>query len=108
VKKIASKKDIRQEIDQQVEDYLRQGGEVEKVARGFSGRINPTEALKPACFSGQPKTERTFVPDIVAALEARKQTSTKKVPKKQPQPRQKKKIIYDDFGEPLRWQWVES
>lgn len=107
MKKIASKQDIRQQIDQQIEDYLSRGGEVEKVARGFSGRINPTEALKPNCF-GEPKTERTFVPDVVAALEARKQSPSKKAPRKSPQSRPKKKIIYDDFGEPLRWQWVES
>jgi hypothetical protein len=32
------------------------------------------------------------------------QTEVKKPKKRQP----KKKMIYDDFGEPLRWEWVDE
>jgi hypothetical protein len=108
VKKVVSKQDIRQQMDQQIEDYLSRGGEVKNIGRGLSGRVNPTAALKPASFSDQPKTERTFVHDVVATLEARKQKPTSKASNKKTKPKARKKIIYDDFGEPMRWEWVED
>jgi hypothetical protein len=105
MKKIISKRDIRSQIEQQIEDFLNQGGEVTNIEQGFSGRINPTEALKPMAFD-KPKEERTFVPEVIATLEERKQKEKKTVVKK-PLRRPRKKIIYDDFGEPLRWEWDE-
>ena len=110
MKKIVTKKQIRAEIDQQIADYLQHGGVVEEVARGISGQTSLTGPLKPdaSVFAG-PKTERTYVPDIIAAVEQRRSnlnSSTKKASKRKPKP--KKKIIYDDFGEPLRWEWVEE
>lgn len=105
MKKIITKRDIRNQIDQQIEDFLTQGGEVANIEQGLSGRINPTEALKPMAFD-KPKEERTFVPEVVATLEERRQKEKKPAAKK-PTRRPRKKIIYDDFGEPLRWEWEE-
>ena len=105
MKKIISKPDIRRELEQQISDYISKGGEVDQVERGLSGRVNPTEALKPAAFNDQSKTERTYLPDVVATLDARKKPQ-KPAPKRPSRPR--KKMIYDDFGEPLRWEWVED
>lgn len=110
MKKIITKSDIRLEINQQIADYLEQGGAVLKVKRGISGRENPNGPLKPdnSVFS-QPKSERTYVPEVIAAMEKRRldnQASGKKTTK--PKSRPRKKIIYDDFGEPLRWEWVEE
>ena len=33
---------------------------------------------------------------------------SKTIVKKTKSRKAKKKIIYDDFGEPLRWEWVED
>jgi SutA RNAP-binding domain len=111
VKKIITKTEIRSEINQQITDYLEQGGAVHEIKRGISGRENPTGPLKPdsTAFS-QPKAERTYVPEVIAALEKRKSEnlgSTKKTAKPKAK-KPKKRMIYDDFGEPLRWEWVEE
>ena len=106
VKKPISKAQIRSEMNQQISAFLDKGGEVSEIAQGISGRENAQGVLKadtPAF--GEPKTERTYLPEVVAALDARKQK--KEPPAKPKNRRPKKKIIYDDFGEPLRWEWEE-
>ncbi len=54
-------------------DYLDQGGAVQEVERGLSGRVNPNGPLKSdnAVFQ-QPKTGRTYVPEVIAAIDARR------------------------------------
>ena len=91
-------------MNRQISRFLDKGGEVAEIAQGISGRENAQGVLKAETpgFS-EPKTERTYVPEVVAALEARKQK--KSVTEKPKNRRPKKKIIYDDFGEPLRWEW---
>ena len=107
VKPTVSKTDLRAEIEEQVRDYLRRGGAVAEVARGISGR---DQAHGPAgrfhAFTPRPKEERTYVPEVVAAIEARRRK-----PKDKPAgkgPRFVRKAVYDDFGEPVRWEWVEQ
>ncbi len=106
MKKIISKQDIRRQLEQQVDAFLNEGGEVIAVARGISGRVNPSAPLKPGSFSEHNSSERTYLPELVATLDARKRPK-KSVPGRR-QPRPRKKMIYDDFGEPLRWEWVEE
>jgi hypothetical protein len=108
MKKIITKKDIRNQIDQQIEDYLRQGGEVAQIERGISGRENANGPIEHRTnFSDKKPEQRTFVPEVVAALEARKKPAEKPAPAKKLK-RPKKRLIYDDFGEPLRWEWVDE
>ena len=104
MKKPISKAQIRSDMNRQISRFLNQGGEVAEIAQGISGRENAQGVLKAETPGfGEPKTERTYVPEVVAALEARKQ---KQPPPEKPKNRRpKKKIIYDDFGEPLRWEW---
>jgi hypothetical protein len=79
---------------------------VAEIERGISGRDSAQGPLKSETMGfGEPKTDRTYVPEVVAALEARKQKPA--VSKAKPR-RPRKKLIYDDFGEPLRWEWVDS
>lgn len=106
VKKPITKADIRAEIEQQVADFLRQGGAVDEVERGISGHDNDNGPIKPDnnAFQ-QPRAERTYVPEVVAALEQRRKKMHEKPKPVKRRPR--KKIIYDDFGEPLRWEWEE-
>jgi len=76
-----SKTDLRAEIEEQVRDYLRRGGAVAEVARGISGR---DQAQGPAgrfhAFTPRPKEERTYVPEVVAAIEARRRKPRKSPP----------------------------
>lgn len=105
MEKPESKAQIRTQIARQIDDYLNKGGAVEAVPRGISGRDDTAALPLSRVFFEGPKAQRTLVPEIVAALESRrlKPTITKSKPR---QPR--KKIIYDDFGEPLRWVWVDE
>lgn len=111
MKKTVSKADIRAELERETQRFLKQGGEVENVPRGISGKdpSDPPLFLNRTLFV-EPKTRRTLVPDVVAAIEARRQAKRKtRTPRKRsrlPQPR--RKVIYDDFGEPLRKVWVED
>lgn len=104
VKKFPTKADLRIELQNQIDDYTRQGGEINQIPRGLSGRVNPNESLQTPLFDG-PKTNRTPIPEVVAALDSRqKKPGTKKPAGK----KRREKVIYDDFGEPLRKVWVEE
>ena len=107
MKRPVSKADIRIDINKQIAEYLNRGGEVVEVERGVSGRENADAPLKPGNTAfQQPKMGRTYVPEVIAAIDARRNPKPVKTRAGKPKPR--KKIIYDDFGEPLRWQWVEE
>ena len=94
-------------MNKQIADFLKKGGEVAEIERGLSGRENPNGPIKAdtAAFQ-QPKQDRTYVPEVIAAIDARRkpQPTPNKPVKRKPY----KKIIYDDFGEPLREVWVEE
>lgn len=111
MKRPVSKADIRQQLELETERFLKHGGEVECIDSGISGK-DPQESplfLNRRLFV-EPRTQRTLVPEVVAAIEARRQQKTKRSPDRKrtrtPQPR--KKVIYDDFGEPLRKVWVDD
>lgn len=99
------KDQLREKLRRQTEDFIAQGGRIDRINPGVSGRDDPLRPPPATHFSGGPRQERTPIPEVVAAIELRKQqkspTRTSVRPKK---PR--KELIYDDFGEPLRWQWV--
>ena len=111
MKKPVSKDDIRRELQQEIEDFLEQGGEVQQIPTGLSGKDpgEPPLYLNRRLFI-EPRTKRTHIPEVVAAIEARRREKPRRSPKRKrartPQPR--RKIIYDDFGEPLRKVWVDD
>lgn len=105
MKKIPTKADLRVELQRQMNNYARLGGEIQQIPTGISGRENPNESLKTPLFN-EPKTDRTPVPEVVAALDSRRSHNTTK--KKTEKPIPQEKIIYDDFGEPLRKVWVDQ
>ncbi|MBU2885016.1 hypothetical protein KO507_04450 [Gilvimarinus agarilyticus] len=107
MKLVKSKKEQRRELEAQIRAFQARGGTVSEVPRGQSGRDTVNSPL-PHVFDKKAEPEtRTPVSDEIAAIEERKkpQTSTKQSRPKQSRPR--KKLIYDEFGEPLRWEWVE-
>ncbi len=106
MKPTKTKREIREELDRQTDQYLSQGGAVEQVPQGLSGREDMRAPLV-SIFHGQPPEDRTPLPDIVAAIEARKHPAPA-TRSHRGKPRPKKRVILDDFGQPLRWEWVED
>jgi hypothetical protein len=101
----ASKAELRRELDRQVDSYLREGGTVHEIPRGVSGR-NPVDGPLPnAPFVGAgERSQREYLTDVIAGIEARRKPVA---PSKHATKRPRKKYIYDDFGEPIRWVWEE-
>jgi len=111
VKKPVSKNDIRKAMKQDVEQFLRDGGEVNAIPTGLSGH----DAMASSPFTSkrlflEPSVKRTLVPEVVATIEARRKDMLKRTParKRTRLPTPRKKVIYDDFGEPIRKIWVEE
>ena len=107
IKKPPSKADLRQELDNQISDFLEQGKSVNEIPRGVSSRDGADKPLRADTWQmDASKGAWTYVPEVVDTLEKRRQEKVlKPVPKKT---RPRKRLIYDDFGEPLRWVWVDE
>ncbi len=104
IKPTKTRRQLHQELEEQVRQYLDSGGQVNEVPRGMSGRMDANGPLV-ALFEGNSHEDRTPLPDVVAAIEARKKPASPTKPKKS---KPRKKVILDDFGQPLRWEWVEE
>lgn len=102
-----TKRHQRDELNAQIETFLGRGGQVNEVERGISGRENINQAL-PHVFDKKTQAEtRTPVNDIIDTLdERRKPKSAQMKHSRLPSSRTpRKKMIYDDFGQPLRWEY---
>ena len=104
MKPTKTRRQLQGELEQQIQDFLTQGGAVNEVPRGISGRPYGNGPLI-SIFEGSGQENRTPLPGVVAAIEARKRPLSSVKPHK---PRPRKKVILDDFGQPLRWEWVEE
>ncbi|MGI9283947.1 MAG: hypothetical protein ACR2P1_01010 [Pseudomonadales bacterium] len=101
------KSDLRKQIAELTDAYVQQGGEVHEIPRGISGRDGATGPLRPTTFqTGEPTRDATPLTEVVKTIEARRHAKPAKLKPVKPKPR--RKLIYDDFGEPLRWTWVEE
>lgn len=105
-----SKAALRRELEQATRRFLRGGGEVQRVPTGTSA-WEPGKRPPPAQpLFIQPRRKRTPVNEVVATLNARREAMKRKrkpVAKRRSE-RARKRIIYDDFGEPLRRIWVDD
>ena len=105
MKPAKTKQEIRAELDRETADYVGHGGVVENVPRGKSGNETNRNLFGSFGANSQPQ-KRTSLDDVVKVLDERKVgEKTKSMPKRSG-PR--KKLITDDFGDPLRWVWVED
>ncbi|MDF1629067.1 MAG: hypothetical protein P1U78_04635 [Alcanivoracaceae bacterium] len=102
------KDQLRARLRRQTEDFIARGGNIDRVNPGVSGRADALRPPPATHFSSGPRQERTPVPEVVAAIELRKQQKSikRKAAGRSNKPR--RQLIYDDFGEPLRWEWVDS
>jgi len=108
LKKPPSKQELRRRLSQQTAAFLSSGGSIQELARGESA-YERNEMPPPAPLFTDAKVSRTPLNDVVAALDARRATKRpqSKAARRRP-PRQRKQVVYDDFGEPLRVVWVEE
>jgi len=111
VKKIITKAEIRAHLERDMTRFLDKGGHIEKIPRGISGRDEGQSMMLPSrSLFIEPSLERTPVPEVVAAIEARRKAKLKRTPaaKRSRGPQRRRKTLYDDFGEPLRRVWVDE
>jgi hypothetical protein len=104
MKPTKTRRELHAELQAQIDAFIQEGGNVAEVPRGISGRPYAQAPLL-SLFEGQSPEDRTPIPEVVAAIEARRKPH---VQHKNFKPRPKKKVILDDFGQPLRWEWVEE
>lgn len=100
-----TKAEMRDELRRAMREFIARGGEVQRVQRGVSGREEASSSQR--VFFDTPRQPRTPVANIIADIESRR----KPKPRKNPAPARKKprlKVIYDDFGEPVRRIWVDE
>ncbi|MEO9653419.1 hypothetical protein [Marinomonas sp.] len=99
-----TKKDTRKELESLVDEFIKAKGEIQHVDMGESGLVDGKYNTTHIGFS-EPKQQRTPLPHVVAAIQERKHPPASQ---KGPLPNKPtKKMLYDDFGEPLRWVWEE-
>lgn len=104
MKPLKTKAQIRAELEDAMNSYLTQGGEVLDVPRGVSAIVDNRNLFAQG-FAGQTAaTTRTLVNGEIENLEARKKGILVPAPRVS---RPKKILIKDDFGEPLRWVWED-
>ena len=110
-RKPPTKAELRTQLERQTRRYLNKGGKVKKIPKGVTG-ADPLKGV-PLRWGGlfaEPQSSRTYLPEVVAAIETRRKDRLKRRPMRKrsrlPQPR--RKVIYDDFGEPIRKVWVDD
>ena len=99
-----TKAELREQLREEIGRFLEDGGTVEHVNRGVSGR-EESNALKKVFFD-TPREPRTYVNEVIASIDSRRRPSSNGKVEKPRKPRLK--TIYDDFGEPLRKLWVDE
>ncbi|MDE0841571.1 MAG: hypothetical protein OSA42_05195 [Porticoccaceae bacterium] len=102
-----SKTTIRRDIVRKTEEFLSRGGEIKQHIAGESAEQAGQPRSRPVFVSGELPQGRTYLNEVVSAIDSRKKKAKPPVSVK-PRKRPRKKIIYDDFGEPLREVWVED
>lgn len=104
MKHITTKAEKRASLSAEIEQFFANGGKVDEVQQGVSGRDNPEQALLPVLF-GEKAMKRTDARPALKAIDERKKKSCEKKPSIK---KSKKVPVYDDFGEILRWVWEDE
>ena len=109
LKKPPTKADLRHEIEAQINDFLGDGKVVNEITKGVSSRDGAEKPLRAESWQmDNKKSDWTYIPEVVNTLENRRQQKALKPSTATKTKRPHKRLIYDDFGEPLRWVWVDE
>lgn len=101
-----TKAEQRRELEKQMADFLKRGGRVTQVEQGATG-LDDGAFGKHHFTIGQPRQTRTAIPEVVAAIEARRKAKQSARTASTHRRRPERKVIYDDFGEPVRVVWTD-
>lgn len=110
-KKGPSKSELRDQLDAEVHQFLKKGGEIEQVEMGESGLIDGRYNLQKTGYERSTPTpqERTPVHNLLATIDSRRNGKTSApASKSKPSSSPRKKVIYDDFGDPVRTIWTDE
>ena len=91
--------------------FLEDGGQVENVPPGISGRDPDNNRYTTTSLFNEPRPSRTPVDNVIAAIEARRQALRQRSPTRRVRKRKdsgRQRVIYDDFGEPVRRVWDDG
>lgn len=103
VQRLKTKQDIRKQMEAEISEFIHRGGEIQEIEKGISGREDNANLNQAIPLTQGDKQTLTLLNDTVKAIDERKQKN-----KSLPTPEKhtpKKRIIYDDFGEPIREVW---
>jgi hypothetical protein len=103
---VGNKRILRQDILRKTEEYIARGGQIKKLRSGESAERADGPRRK-AEFVGTDSSQQSDLKEVILEIDKRK-TNFKKPPRVSSKSAPRKKIIYDDFGEPLREIWVEK
>lgn len=101
-----SKQEQSRELARLIQEFVESGGEVVNVPSGTSGNADNSNLFR-SSGGFEPKTERTPLNDVVKTLEHRKQQKEPKQSQAKKGNKPKKRLIVDDFGDPVRWVWED-
>lgn len=99
---------MRKELQSKTKEFLSKGGEIQRCDRGETAEPYDQPRNKSVFVTPSPLKTRTYLNDVVSRLDSRKKKNKQAPAAKKPTARPKKKIIYDDFGEPVREVWIDS
>ena len=103
---VGSKRMLRQDILRKTEEYLSRGGKIKKYRAGESAE-RADKLRKKAEFVGLGLSYQNDLNEVILAIDKRK-SNLRNPPSVVPRSTPRKKVIYDDFGEPLREVWIET
>ena len=96
-------------MEQKIKDFLEKGGKITPIPAGESGWDSKKGAIKPGKeIFDKPREERTPLKHVLATVDARRMQNKQPVKKPKPPSKPKEKILYDDFGDPIRRVWVDE
>lgn len=105
-----TKAELRKQLEQDIAAYAEHGGDIKHVPKGESALVNGYLDERRRPLEQQQQT-RTPVDDVLKTIDERKQSKKKsqrpQAGTRSSKTRAKKRVIYDDFGEPLRVVWEE-
>ena len=89
--------------------FLQHGQMVNEIPKGVSSRDGAGGPLKKESWHMEKSQgERTYLTEVVDSLEQRKHSKPKASANSSRPKKPRRRLIYDDFGEPLRWVWVDE